>query len=103
MRIYVGNLPWSTDDRALSTLFESFGPVKSAQVLTDRETGKSRGFGFVEMSVDDGTEAIRQLDGSDLDGRSIKVNEARPRENRGNGRGDAGRGERRSRRRRSER
>ncbi len=94
MKIYVGNLPWSTDDRGLRILFETFGTVSDAKVITDRETSKSRGFGFVEMSDEDAEEAINQLNGQDLDGRSLTVNKARPREDRGGGGGrrDGGRG-----------
>jgi len=87
MRIYVGNLPWSTNDNGLKVLFETFGAVKDAKVVTDRDTGKSRGFGFVEMDDEAAREAIKQLNGQDLDGRALNVNEARPRENRGGGGG----------------
>lgn len=92
MKIYVGNLPWSTDDRGLRVLFETFGTVSDAKVITDRETSKSRGFGFVEMDENDAMEAINQLNGQDLDGRSLTVNKARPREDRGGGGGGGGRG-----------
>jgi RNA recognition motif-containing protein len=82
-KIYVGNLPWSATDTSLREAFSAFGEVASASVVTDRETGRSRGFGFVEM--EDGTDAdkaIRELDGRDLDGRAMRVNEARPKERR---------------------
>jgi len=83
MNIYVGNLSWNTDDRELADAFGKHGHVESARVMTDRETGRSRGFGFVEMPNDDEARAaIAALNGTDLDGRNIKVNEARPREER---------------------
>jgi RNA recognition motif-containing protein len=85
--LYVGNLSFSTTSDDLRQAFEAFGTVTSASVVSDRDTGRSRGFGFVEMS--DGAEAaIESLNGSDLQGRSITVNEARPRpERRGGGSG----------------
>jgi RNA recognition motif-containing protein len=77
--IYVGNLPWSTTDEELNDMFAEYGNVSSAKIIYDRETGRSRGFGFVEM--DNGAEeAISSLNGSMVGGRSLKVNEARPRE-----------------------
>ena len=83
MNIYVGNLSWNTDDNQLNELFSQHGSVESARVLSDRETGRSRGFGFVEMSNDDeGQAAINALNGYELDGRALKVNVARPREER---------------------
>jgi RNA recognition motif-containing protein len=91
-KIYVGNLPWSIDDDKLGELFESHGDVASANVITDRETGRSRGFGFVEMN--DGamaSKAIEALNGTQIDGRALNVNEARPRPDRG-GRGGGGGG-----------
>lgn len=88
--IYVGNLPFHTTDDDLRQLFEQHGNVQRASVVTDRDTGRSRGFGFVEMSEDaDGDKAIAALDGTDLDGRALRVNEARPR---GGGGGGGGRG-----------
>ena len=75
----MGNLPFSTTSDELATLFGRVGVVTSAQVITDRETGRSRGFGFVEMSDEDARKAIDELTGADLGGRSITVNEARPR------------------------
>ena len=82
--IYVGNLPFSTTDNDLREQFEKFGEVERVKVITDRETGRSRGFGFVEMPDDTaGSKAIEELNGADMDGRSLKVNEARPREDRG--------------------
>jgi RNA recognition motif-containing protein len=91
--IYVGNLPFSTTEAQLRATFEKFGEVDRAVVISDRETGRSRGFGFIEMPSDQaGSEAISALDGTDLDGRNLKVNEARPRENRGGGGGHRGGG-----------
>ena len=79
-KIYVGNLPWSATQPRLEALFSEHGNVRSAEVISDRETGRSRGFGFVEMeSDDDGTRAIEALNGTDIDGRAITVNEARER------------------------
>ncbi|NOR72487.1 MAG: RNA-binding protein [Mariprofundaceae bacterium] len=83
MNIYVGNLSFNTDDHGLSEVFAEFGDVTSAKVVVDRETDRSRGFGFVEMSSDDeGNAAIEALDGAELDGRNLRVNEAKPRERR---------------------
>ncbi|MDY0003580.1 MAG: RNA-binding protein [Polyangia bacterium] len=80
MKIYVGNLPFGTDDAALQTLFESYGAVDSANVVMDRDTGRSRGFGFVEMSdAAAASAAIQALDNQPFDGRNLRVNEARPR------------------------
>ena len=82
-KIYVGNLPWSATDASLRDAFAAFGEVQSASVVTDRETGRSRGFGFIEMEdAADADRAIRELDGRDLDGRAMRVNEARPKERR---------------------
>ena len=87
--LYVGNLSFSTTSDDLRQAFAQYGTVSTAQVVMDRETGRSRGFGFVEMS--DGAEAaIAALNGADLQGRSISVNEARPREERGGGGGGGG-------------
>jgi RNA recognition motif-containing protein len=94
-RLYVGNLGYSVTSDQLQALFEQFGAVTSAQVLNDRETGRSRGFGFVEMANDDEAQAaIETLDGNDHDGRRLTVNEARPRAPGGGGprRGDRGYG-----------
>ncbi len=83
MNIYVGNLSFNTNDNDLRTAFEQFGTVDSARVATDRESGRSRGFGFVEMSNDgDARKAIEGVNGRDLQGRTVNVNEARPREER---------------------
>jgi RNA recognition motif-containing protein len=93
-RLYVGNLSYSVTSDQLQELFEQYGAVRSAQVLSDRETGRSRGFGFVEMDNDeDADNAISSLDGQDFDGRRLTVNEARPRaEGGGGGGGGRGRG-----------
>ena len=89
--LYVGNLPFGTTTDDLRDLFAQYGNVKSAQVVMDRETGRSRGFGFVEMN--DGAEAaIDALNGKDFQGRSLAVNEARPREERPRGGGGGGGG-----------
>ncbi len=79
MNIYVGNLPFSTTPSELEELFGQYGSVDSANIINDRDTGRSRGFGFVEMDDDGGRKAIEELDGSDFGGRNLKVNEARPR------------------------
>lgn len=77
-RIYVGNLPFSSTEQSLEDLFGQYGPVEEVTIITDRETGRSRGFGFVQMA-DGAEEAISVLDGSDYEGRNLTVNEARPR------------------------
>lgn len=90
-KIYVGNLPYSTDDAELESTFSQFGQVDSARVITDRETGRSKGFGFVEMNSDDAaTQAIEKLNGSQLSGRQITVSEARPQQPRTGGGGGGG-------------
>jgi RNA recognition motif-containing protein len=90
-RLYVGNLKYTVTTEHLQELFEQFGTVSSAQVLSDRETGRSRGFGFVEMVNDDeALAAIEGLDGQDHDGRRLTVNEARPRTPGGGGGGGGG-------------
>jgi RNA recognition motif-containing protein len=92
-RLYVGNLKYTVTSEQLKELFEQYGAVSSAQVLSDRETGRSRGFGFVEMSNDDeASSAIESLDGQDFDGRRLTVNEARPRSPGGGGPGGGGGG-----------
>jgi RNA recognition motif-containing protein len=79
--IYVGNLPWTFKDDELKGLFEEHGDVTSAKVIVDRESGRSRGFGFVEMaSADEAASAIEALNGQETDGRELKVNEAKPRD-----------------------
>lgn len=96
-KLYVGNLPYSVTEQSLQETFAQCGTVESANVITDRDTGQSKGFGFVEMSSDsEAQKAIQELDGSSIEGRAIKVNEARPkapRDNRGGG-GGGGRGNR---------
>ena len=77
MDIYVGNLPWSIDDDGLKQLFEEHGEVSSAKVIKDRETNRSRGFGFVSMDDDAAEPAISSLDGSEIDGRNLKVNKSK--------------------------
>ena len=88
MKLYVGNLSFNTSNQDLSELFAQIGTVETATVVEDRETGRSRGFGFVEMaSKEEGQKAIDELNGKEFDGRELKVNEAKPRENRGFGGG----------------
>lgn len=80
-KIYIGNLPWSATEAELTEMFTKFGSVTSATILTDRETGRSRGFGFLEMSeAEDADKAIQALDGTDMGGRALRVNEAEQRE-----------------------
>ncbi len=95
MKLYVGNLSFNVNEDELTELFSQAGSVQSASIVTDRDTGRSRGFGFVEMgSKEEGEAAIAQLNGTDLDGRNLTVNEARPKESRGGfgGGGGGGRG-----------
>ncbi len=84
-KIYVGNLAWSTNDAELKDLFSAFGSVHSAAVITDRETGRSRGFGFVEMDDADADKAIAELNGRDHSGRALRVNQAEERQRRSPG------------------
>ncbi len=92
MKLYVGNLNFKTTGEDLQELFGQVGTVESASVVMDRDTGRSRGFGFVEMSSnEEGQKAIEQFNGKDFNGRNLSVNEARPREDRGGG-GGGGRG-----------
>ena len=84
--IFVGNLSFNATEGAVRTMFEEYGTVDRVNIVTDRDTGKARGFGFVEMGNDgEGEKAIAALNGRDLDGRALNVNEARPKENRGGG------------------
>ena len=84
MNIYVGNLPYSATENSLRTLFESYGQVTTSKIVTDKFTGSSRGFGFIEMPDDsEAQKAIDELNGKDFEGRKIVVNESRPRENTG--------------------
>src|SRR5256714_15215133 len=93
MKLYVGNLAFQTSSDDLQQLFAQAGTVESASVVEDRETGRSRGFGFVEMSSkEEGQKAIEQFNGKEVNGRNLNVNEAKPRENRGFGGGNRGGG-----------
>jgi RNA recognition motif-containing protein len=95
MRLYVGNLSYSVTNQSLETIFSEFGQVRKAEVVQDRDTGRSKGFGFVEMN--DGGQAqaaIQGLNLKEVEGRCLTVNEARPREERGGGRGYGGGGRR---------
>ena len=88
MKLYVGNLAFQTTTAELETLFAQAGTVESVSLIEDRETGRSRGFGFVEMSSkEEGAAAISQFNGKDMGGRALNVNEAKPREDRGGGGG----------------
>jgi RNA recognition motif-containing protein len=90
-KLYVGNLPYSVGDSELQRLFEAHGSVVSAQVIMDRDTGRSKGFGFVEMGNDSEAQAaIADMNGKEVDGRSLTVNEARPKPEGGGGRGGRG-------------
>ena len=90
-KLYVGNLPFSVSSSDLEQVFQAHGTVESAQVITDRDTGRSKGFGFVEMRNDqEAQEAIQALNGQEFNGRALTVNEARPREERGSGRREFG-------------
>lgn len=93
MKLYVGNLSFETSSEDLQQLFAQVGTVESASVIEDRETGRSRGFAFVEMSSkEEGNAAIQQFNGHEVGGRALNVNEAKPREDRGGGRGGFGGG-----------
>ncbi|OGU60721.1 MAG: RNA-binding protein [Ignavibacteria bacterium GWF2_33_9] len=81
MNIYVGNLPFSATDESLKEIFTEYGQVQSAKVIVDRETGRSKGFGFVEMSDNAARKAITELNETEYEGKQITVNEARPKEN----------------------
>ena len=91
-KLYVGNLSYSVSSSELEQMFAAYGTVQSAQVITDRDSGRSKGFGFVEMSNDEEAQAaIRALNGQENQGRPLTVNEAKPREDRGGGGGRGGR------------
>ncbi|HEX8685981.1 MAG TPA: RNA-binding protein [Pyrinomonadaceae bacterium] len=91
MKLYVGNLSFNTSSEDLRELFSQAGTVESASVVEDRDTGRSRGFGFVEMATrEEGEAAIQQFNGKEVGGRNLNVNEARPREDRGGGGGRGG-------------
>ncbi|HTS01903.1 MAG TPA: RNA-binding protein [Thermoanaerobaculia bacterium] len=85
MKLYVGNLAYSVNDASLKAIFEPYGTVESARVISDRDSGQSKGFGFVEMSDADAQKAMGALNGREQDGRALKVNQAKPQENRGGG------------------
>ena len=87
MKLYVGNLSFNTTEQQLESMFAEHGPVQSASLVMDRDTGRPRGFGFVEMSDEAGQAAIAALNGKSVDGRDLTVNEARPRSEGGGGRG----------------
>ena len=90
-KLFVGGLSWNTDDSGLRTAFEEFGEVEEAKVITDRDSGRSRGFGFVTFTeVSDGDSAIETMNGTELDGRTLNVNEARDRRGGGGGRRGGG-------------
>jgi len=90
-KLFVGGLSWDTDDQGLRSAFEEFGVVEDAKVISDRETGRSRGFGFVTFQDDEaGVNAIEQMNGAELDGRNLNVNEAQERAPRGGGGGGRG-------------
>jgi RNA recognition motif-containing protein len=92
-KLYVGNLPYSVTEEALTKKFSAFGQVESAKLITDRDTGRSKGFGFVEMGSDsEAKAAIDGLNGVDYDGRPMKVNEAKPQQKRSGGGGGGGGG-----------
>jgi RNA recognition motif-containing protein len=91
MKLYVGNLSFDTSNEDLQQLFAKAGTVESASIVEDRETGRSRGFGFVEMATkEEGAAAIQQFNGKEMGGRALNVNEAKPREDRGGGGGRGG-------------
>lgn len=89
-KLYVGNLPFTATDDSVRALFSSHGTVEKVSLITDRETGRPRGFGFVEMSNADASRAMQALNGADFDGRPLKVNEAQDRERSGGGGGGGG-------------
>ncbi len=92
INIYVGNLSFDASEADLKGLFEAYGAVESAKIIVDQFTGRSRGFGFIEMpNREEGLKAIQELDSKNLLGRNLKVNEARPRKNSGGGRRESGR------------
>ena len=92
-KLYVGNLPFSTTDEALQEIFGQAGSVQSAKIITDRDTGRSKGFGFVEMSTSqEAQSAIEKMNGKEVEGRALTVNEARPQEPRSGGFGGGNRG-----------
>jgi RNA-binding proteins (RRM domain) len=94
VKLFVGNLPWSVGDAELTEIFAAHGEVQSARVISDRDTGRSRGFGFVEMETDDIGALIRATDGREIDGRNLRVNEAEDKPGGNRGRGGFGGGRR---------
>ncbi|MBI5569412.1 MAG: RNA-binding protein [Desulfomonile tiedjei] len=93
INIYVGNLSFEANEEQLKELFEGYGPVTSAKIISDHATGRSRGFGFVEMADrDEGLRAIEELDSKDFHGRTLRINEARPKTGPGGGQQDGGPG-----------
>ncbi|MDH3743993.1 MAG: RNA-binding protein [Acidobacteriota bacterium] len=90
-KIYVGNLPFSATEEEVRALFGAHGEIESVHLITDRETGRPRGFGFVEMSPEAADAAIQAINGQDMDGRSLNVNEAKPRRDNGGGGGSRSR------------
>ncbi|MEP7243399.1 MAG: RNA-binding protein [Gammaproteobacteria bacterium] len=94
-KLYVGNLPFTATEDAVRALFAPHGTVEKLDLITDRETGRARGFGFVEMSNADASRAMQALNGTDFEGRSLKINEAQERERGGGGGGGGNRGPRR--------
>lgn len=90
-KLYVGNLPYSTDDEQLKALFDKFGTVSYSRVITDRDTNRSRGFGFVELPDGPATVAIQEMNGHEINGRPLRVNEAQEKQS-GGGRGGGGHG-----------
>ncbi len=94
-KLYVGNLPFTATEEAVNALFSKHGTVEKLSMITDRETGRPRGFGFVEMSSADAARAMQALNGMDFDGRPLKVNEAQERERSGGGGGNRNGGARR--------
>ena len=91
-KLYVGNLPFQTTEDDLSDLFGQVGAVESVRIITDRDTGRSRGFGFIEMGDEEAEKAINEFNGKDMEGRPLTVNEARPQVDRGGGGGGRGGG-----------
>lgn len=89
-KLYVGNLPWSTNEAELRQMFEAHGEVHSCALITDRETGRSRGFGFVELDDEAAEKAMSELNGKDMDGRALRVNEAQDKPRRSEGGGGGG-------------
>jgi len=91
-KLYVGNLPWTTNEEELRQMFEEMGDVQSVALITDRETGRSRGFGFVEIDDEGAEKAMNELNGKDIGGRPLRVNEAQDKPRRSGGGGSGGGG-----------